>query len=142
MKIVFKRILLPVDLTDRHEKALAAAIDLVRQSNGDVILLHVIETIAGLRFDDERDFYNRLEKVARKHLEQLGEVLTRNQIRWQTEIHYGNRVTQVLEFAKSDQVDLIMLTSPRLDPEDPATSWGSLSLKIGLLCACPVLLVK
>lgn len=139
---MFKRILFPVDLTDRHERALTAAVDLARQNNGDVILIHVIETIAGLSFEEERDFYNRLEKVARKHLEHLGEVLTKNQVRWQTEIRYGNRVAQVLEFAKSDRVDLIMLTSPRLDPEDPATSWGSLSFKISLLCACPVLLVK
>jgi Protein of unknown function (DUF1501) len=31
---------------------------------------------------------------------------------------------------------------PRTDPANPAGSWGSLSYKIGILSACPVLLVK
>ena len=40
------------------------------------------------------------------------------------------------------RADLIVLTSPRPDPENPVALLGSLSHKIGLLAPCPVLLVK
>jgi hypothetical protein len=37
---------------------------------------------------------------------------------------------------------MIVLTAPRLDPNNPGASWGSLSYKISMLASCPVLLVK
>jgi hypothetical protein len=61
---VFKKILLPVDLTDKHLPALDVAADLAKQSGGEVLLLHVIEVISGLSMEEERDFYGRLEKRA------------------------------------------------------------------------------
>jgi hypothetical protein len=48
---MFKKILLPIDLTDRHGRVLVVAAELATQSGGEVILLHVIETIAGLAME-------------------------------------------------------------------------------------------
>ena len=48
---MFKKILLPVDLTERYEPALKAATELATQSNGEVVVLHVIEVIAGFSVD-------------------------------------------------------------------------------------------
>lgn len=139
---MFKKILLPVDLTDKHKPALDAAADLARQHGGEIVLLHVIETIPGLAMEEDRDFYGRLEKKARAHLGRLGEQLKQHLVAWQTEVLYGNRVPEIVRFAAARNIDLIVLTSPRLDPADPQAGWGSLSYKIGLLCPCPVLLVK
>jgi nucleotide-binding universal stress UspA family protein len=44
---VFKHILVPVDLSDRHQHALEVAACLARESHGEVTLLHVIEIIPG-----------------------------------------------------------------------------------------------
>jgi nucleotide-binding universal stress UspA family protein len=139
---MFTKILLPVDLFDRHMQALEAVITLAKQSGGVVTLLHVIETIAGLALEEEKSFYKRLEKSARDHLTRLVEHLKYQQITWQMEILYGQRGPEVVRYAAEKKVDLIVLTSPRLDPKHPGVSWGSLSYRIGLLSQCPVLLVK
>ncbi len=38
--------------------------------------------------------------------------------------------------------DLIILTAPLFDPANPATAWGSMSYKIGMLAQCPVRLLR
>jgi nucleotide-binding universal stress UspA family protein len=139
---MFHKLLLPVDLTDRHGQALAAATDLARPGGGEVTLLHVIEVIPGLTMEEEKPFYQRLEKAARKHLDGLGGRFAKAGVRWRPEIRFGARAAEVVRHAAETGADLIVLTSPRFDPERPAAGWGSLSHKIGLLSACPVLLVK
>ena len=139
---MFKKILLPFDLTDRHQQAVDAAIDLARQSGGEIVLLHVIEVIAGSSLEEEKDFYGRLEKMARKHLGKIGKHLQAQKVSWQTEIAYGQRGPEVVRYADNAAADLIVLTAPRLDPNNLAIGWGSLSYKISLLARCPVMLVK
>ena len=139
---MFRKILLPVDLTARHQQAIEAATDLVRQSGGEVTLLHVIEVIPGLALEEEKAFYQRLEKKARKHLDDLRGRFEGAGVRWRLEILFGARAPEIVRYATETLADLIVLTSPRFDPERPAAGWGSLSHKIGLLSSCPVLLVK
>jgi nucleotide-binding universal stress UspA family protein len=69
---MFQRILLPVDLSDRHEAALKAAAELARGSGAEVVLLHVIELIPGLSIEGEKPFYARLEWKAREDPQGLG----------------------------------------------------------------------
>jgi nucleotide-binding universal stress UspA family protein len=139
---MFRKILLPVDLTDKHATALATAADLASGRGGEVVLLHVIEVIPGLSMEEERDFYARLEKRARAHLERLGARLQDRSIPWRAEVLYGNRVSETLRFANASGVDVIVLTAPRFDPSNLGAGWGSLSYKISVVCSCPVLLVK
>jgi nucleotide-binding universal stress UspA family protein len=139
---MFRNILLPVDLTDKHGQALEAAADLVRQSGGEVTLLHIIEVIPGLEMEEEKTFYARLEKSARKHLAGLGGKLEGKGIRWRAEVRFGARGPDIVRYAGESGADLIVLTSPRFDPDRPAAGWGSLSHKLGILSGCPVLLVK
>src|SRR5262249_39376388 len=96
---MFTKILLPVDLSDRHMQALEAATTLAKQSGGVVTLLHVIEIIAGLTLEEEKSFYKRLEKSARQHLTRLAEHLTQQQITWRMEILYGQRGPEVVRYA-------------------------------------------
>ena len=139
---MFKKILLPLDLTDRHHPAIATAANLARSSRGELVLLHVIEIIPGLGVEEERDFYARLEKRARLHFGRLTESLKKQNIPWQEAILFGNRVAVIVQYARENGVDLIVLTSPRFDPNQLSTGWGSLSYKVGILAPCPVLLVK
>jgi nucleotide-binding universal stress UspA family protein len=139
---MFKRILLPVDLSERHQRAIDTAADLASQSGGEVVLLHIIEVIQGLSLEEEKDFYERLEKMARKHLGKLSGDLQARKISARTEILYGQRGPEIVRYASGTAADLIVLTAPRLDPANPALGWASLSYKIGFLSPCPVLLVK
>ncbi|HLN31727.1 MAG TPA: universal stress protein [Gemmataceae bacterium] len=139
---MFKNILLPVDMADKHGPALDAAAELAKQSGGEIVLLHVIEVIPGLSLEEERGFYGRLEKAAQGHLGKLGAHLKHLGVPWRAEIVYGNRGAEVVRFSAAAGVDLIVLTSPRIDPSNLGASWGSLSYKISYTCQCPVLLVK
>jgi nucleotide-binding universal stress UspA family protein len=138
---MFRKILLPVDQSNKHGPAIKVAVELAGQ-NGEVVLLHVIETILGLTMEEEKDFYRRLEKAARAHLQHLGGDIEQHKVAWRAEVLFGNRGPEVLHYAATMGVDLIVVTSPRLNPSNPAESWGSLSYKLGLMAACPVLLVK
>ena len=43
---------------------------------------------------------------------------------------------------RENDVDLIILGSQKIDPARPGQGWGTTSYKVGILCRCPVLLVK
>jgi hypothetical protein len=66
--------------------------------------------------EDERGFYSRIDKTARQHLDRLGGQLKQRAVRWCAEVLYGNRGPEVVRFAAGSDIDLIVLTSPRLDP--------------------------
>src|SRR5262245_34173164 len=104
---MFKKILLPLDLTDKHRRALDIAADLASPGGGEVTLLHVIEVIPGLKMEEERHFYNRLEEAARKHLKQCGEVLARRKVTSRGEIIFGRRTPEVARYARENGADLI-----------------------------------
>jgi nucleotide-binding universal stress UspA family protein len=139
---MFKKILIPVDLTDKHQPALTIAAELAAKSQGEAALLHVIEVIPGLAFEEEKSFYGRLEHAAQEHLDRLGKLLEKQKVRWHPKVIYGNRTAATVRFAGDWQADLIILTAPQLDRTHPESGWGSLSYKISILAACPVLLVK
>lgn len=139
---MFQRILLPLDLTDRHQRALDIAAEMATAGGGTIILLHVIETIPGLSLEEEKEFYARLERAARSHLDRWGKPLTKRNVAWQGEVRFGSRAAECVRSAQEVAADLILLIAPRLDPANPGAGWGSMSYKIGLLAPCPVLLVK
>jgi nucleotide-binding universal stress UspA family protein len=138
---MFRKILVPVDMADRHVEALDIAAEMAGPQ-GEVVLLHVIEVIAGLTMDEEKPFYTRLERAARAHLAKLGGELSARRIPSRAEIRFGNRVAEIAKYAADDVTDLIVLTAPHFAPSDPAASLGSMSYRVGLFAPCPVLLVK
>ena len=138
---MFQKILLPVDLTDRHEPALQIVAKLAAPG-AEVALLHVIELIAGLAVEEEKDFYRRLEKTAQRHIARLRASIESRGLACRPEVRLGNRAAEVVRFASEAGSELIVLTAPSPDPDNPMVGWGSLSFKVGYLSPCPVVLVK
>jgi nucleotide-binding universal stress UspA family protein len=139
---MFKTILVPVDLSDTHQQAIEIAGRLAHASDGQVTLLHVVEVIPGLWVEEERDFYDRIEAAARDHLTRLGRQLEETPVPRREEVIFGNRAEEIVRYAMEVGIDLIVLTSHRIDLKNPGAGWGTLSYKIGILSQCPVLLVK
>lgn len=139
---MFRQLLVPVDLSERHGKAMKMAADLAVQHKGEVVLLHVIEPISGTAIDEEKVFYGRLEKTSWQHLEKLGKQLAKADVPWKAQVLYGNRGKSILATARKMKSDLIVMTAPQVDPNDVGTGLGSLSFKVSLFAHCPVLLVK
>ena len=139
---MFKRLLLPLDLTDKHDKVVQTSAELAMQSAGSVTLLHVIELIPGLSPEEDRAFYDHLEKTACKHLDRIAQTLAAKQVPHYEAILYGHRVEETIRFAAEKNSDLIVVTSPTFDAAQPGLGWGSLSFKISVLSPVPVLAVK
>jgi nucleotide-binding universal stress UspA family protein len=137
---MFKTILIPIDLSDRHDQAARVATELARAGNGEVVLLHVVEIIPGL--PEEEDFYRRLERVARKHLSAIHDRLMKEDIPSRVEVIVGNRARAIVQRAEETSAELILLTAPRIDPDNVSVGLGSLSYMVGIFAPCPVLLVK
>ena len=139
---MFDRILLPIDLTEQSQKSVAAVLELIEASGGTVTLLHVIETIADVDFEEMQDFYRRLERKASATLEQLARPLADAGCEVERQVVYGQRVREIVLFASEHDVDLIVMSSRGLDPQSPATAWTSISHQVAILASCPVLLLK
>ena len=139
---MYRKILLPLDLADDHQKVIDIAAEFARQAEGEVLLLHVVQTIPGLSIDAERDFYGQLEATSQEFLTKLSNRFTEQGIRTRMRVLNGNRGEQVLDYATDNQVDLIIMRSPRINPSTARSGVGSLSWKIGLLAPCDVLLVR
>jgi nucleotide-binding universal stress UspA family protein len=139
---MFNRILVPVDLTEKSLAAVDIAHDLATQSEAEVVLLHVIETIEHIQFDELKPFYERLETSAREGLQEFSERFVSNNIKVDQALLYGHRSQQIVEYAANNRIDLIVMASHRIDPDRPGHDWSSISYSVAILSPCPVLLVK
>ncbi|MFN4258992.1 MAG: universal stress protein [Gemmataceae bacterium] len=139
---MFRHILVPLDLTEHHQRAVEIAAGLAHASGGRVTLLHVIELIPGLVEEEDQRFYQRLERKAQTHLQTLLPHLEQRGVAAAIQVLLGPRAQEIVRYAMDQQVDLIVLTSHRVDLANPAVGWGTLSYKISILAQCPILLVK
>jgi nucleotide-binding universal stress UspA family protein len=138
----FRHILVPSDLTDRTDKAMAMAGRLALPASSRVTLLHVIETIDGLPFTELKPFYTRLERKAQAAMTTFVRRAGKGASRVECVVVYGRRSEEIVKFAAAQGVDLIVLASHRVNQSMVHRDWGSISYKVGMLAKCPVLLVK
>ena len=139
---MFRNIIIPIDLTDKHQRALDIAAQMVSMTEGEVTLVHVVELIPGLSREEDRDFYKKLENRANDQLKHVQQDWHGPAGACHAKVLFGNRADEVVRFAEEKQADLILLMSHRLDLDQPGARWGTLSYKISLMAQCPVLLVK
>jgi nucleotide-binding universal stress UspA family protein len=138
----FRHILVPTDLTERTEKALQLAGKLASSDGARITLLHVIETIDGMPFDELQPFYERMERKARTTMTALVGRAPKGAAHVKAAVVYGRRAEEIANFATANGVDLIVLASHRVNPSMVNRDWGTISYKVGILAQCPVLLVK
>jgi nucleotide-binding universal stress UspA family protein len=139
---MFQRILVPVDLSQKSQTGVDLAYEFAAGSGAEVILLHVIETIDHIQFEELKPFYERLEKSATHGLKKFSERFTSRGLRVEKVIVYGHRTREIIDYAARNRVDLIIMASHRIDPDRPGRDWSSISYAVAVLSPCPVLLVK
>ena len=138
----FHHVLVPTDLTERTKKALELADKLAVSDTSRISLLHVIETIDGVEFDELKRFYERLEKKAQTAMNRLARRVPGGVVQVESAVVYGRRADEIVKFAAANDVDLIVLASHRVNASMVNRDWGTISYKVGILAQCPVLLVK
>jgi nucleotide-binding universal stress UspA family protein len=139
---MFTNILVPSDLTERNRKAMDIAVEMAMENRAAVTLLHVIETVEEADSEDFQKFYRQLGSRAGRKIDKLIADYSREGLLMEKHVLYGRRVYQILNFAVAHGVDLIIMSSHKLDPENVTEGWGTISFKVGVLSHCPVMLVK
>jgi universal stress protein A len=139
---MFTKILIPTDLSEKSEKALDIALKMCSTDDHRVYLLHVIETLQG---DDEEEFQSFYDKLKERAVRRMGMMVKKHAEKAdiiETEVAYGNRSLEIIRFAQDYHIDLIVLSSHRIENVEPSDGWATISYKVGILSPCPVLLVK
>ena len=139
---MFKHILIPTDFTEKSIRAVEIAIKMALQDMCRVTLIHVIETIEDAEGDEFAEFYERLRSHSQKRLTEIVNRFVSGDLLIQTEIVYGNRANEIVRFAHENDIDLIVLSSHRIDAGTEAMGFGTISYKVGILAHCPVMMVK
>lgn len=157
---MFTNILVPVDLSDRSRASVEVARKLAAPG-ALITVLHVVETLEDVSFEEMEDFYRQLEQRAVEVLDGWIEELERSGRRSERTVVFGHRLEEILHFASEQKSDLILLRSHRVEPPvgiphdggaekaaedvEPGSGrrgWATLSYRVAVLADCPVLLVK
>ncbi|MCB1042939.1 MAG: universal stress protein [Acidobacteria bacterium] len=139
---MYRHILVPVDLSDRNHPTLETAVDLARIHDGKVTVLHVIETIQHMDFDESREFFALLEEKAKKKIRELMAPWDDDEISIKAELRYGKPVKEIVMFSVTNRCDLIVLSSHRVDVQEMSRGLGTVSHQVAYFAQTPVLLVK
>jgi nucleotide-binding universal stress UspA family protein len=139
---MYRNILVPVDLTDRHTEALTVAGRFAAHSGSRITLIHVIEVVHGLPPEADPDFYRKLEATSHDFLERMIDRLRAHGAQARAMVLLGERGPEVLRFARDEHTDLIVLSSHAIDPAGSGAGWLSLIYLISIGAPCSVLLVK
>ena len=140
---MFNNILVPTDLTDKSMKALEIAADMNKDASCRITLLHVVEIID----DDEgeaefSEFYDKLAARAGEKMAKIANRYASDKIDINTDIIYGKRVPEIVKYASAKGIDLIILSSHKLEDMGSTDGWATISYRVGILAPCPVMMVK
>lgn len=141
---MFNHVLVPIDRKRDPGRALEVALRLA--AGGRVTLLHVVELIADTDREELWEFYDALEARSKADLYAVAKELegaqTAASVTVDTRVVFGKRVQEIVRFAEREGVGLIVLPSHPIDPADPTKNWGTISYRVAIVAACPVMLVK
>jgi len=139
---MYRNLLLPVDLSEKSETAIATATQLIQSQTGTITLLHVVETIHGAESEEIRDFYEMIHEKAEKRLEQWAAPLAAKGFDVRITLRHGKRAPEIIRFAAEQGIDLVVVATHTVNPDDPTKDLGTLSHQLAMFCNCPVLLIR
>jgi nucleotide-binding universal stress UspA family protein len=139
---MFKNILVPTDFTEKSHTALDIALKISKGEKFVITLLHVIETIDDADEEEFDEFYRKLKERAQQKIDEIAGLYPEYDGCIMKEILFGSRVREIVKFAHEKSIDLIVLSSHRIDRMEAAADWATISYKVAILAQCPVLIAK
>ena len=139
---LFRHVMVPVDLSDRNERALRAALALAREAGSRVTLFHVIQRVAGLAPGELEEFYRLLVQRSERKLREVARAFTGKGVAVSTQVRIGEPAAEIVRATLREGVDLVVMGSHKVRPGRRERGWGTTSYKVGIFCQCPILLVK
>ena len=110
---------MPLDFTAKNRAALEIARELAAQNKASVTFVHVIETIENLQDAELTAFYTRLAPRAEAELATRIQEFKNAGITADHKTLYGKRLTEIVREARDQKVDLIVVSSHKIDPAAP-----------------------
>jgi len=137
-----RSVLVPIDLSEESARAVDAAVEVTEASETTVTILHVIETLQDVEYEEIESFYGQIKAKAEKAMTRLTEDLASRGYDAHAEIVFGRRGAEILRYADERNIDLIVMKSRVLDREHPERGIGTLGQQIALASRCSVLLAR
>jgi nucleotide-binding universal stress UspA family protein len=149
---MISRILVPHDGTEMSDKAVEKAVELAKALDAQLILLHIIEQIPippSIMLGSDPVLINRARRSVKRELEQgwnkLAEIrmhdLEKNKVRITCDCLVGSAADQILRYAKSSKIDMIVMASHSLRGLSKIKALGSITRKVSEMANCPVLII-
>jgi nucleotide-binding universal stress UspA family protein len=146
MKIVLKRILVPVDFSRTSEAALLYGAAMTKVFEASIHLLHVVETIAGaepleLQIDARKPIEDAIQAKALEDLQRLLSAEDQTQLRAEFAVEWGSPLVEIVRYAKAQSIDLVVMgTHGRSGIKHVII--GSVAENVVRSAPCPVMTVR
>ena len=138
---MLKNILLAVDGSDCSSKALAYAADMAETYRATLRLVQVLpHTSDLLGYDDFEKLYARRKHAGQSVLDAAIDMLGEPQFEIQAELCEGPEAESILNFAKKNQADIIVMGTRGMGALK-GLLLGSISRKVIHYATCPVMVV-
>lgn len=143
MRFRYQHLLVPIDFHPQNQWAIDVALEIAQVNSARVTLVHVVESIDAIADDHEiQEFLNGCVHRAEIELERLAQPFDEIGIPIDFRALKGHRISDIVTYANERAIDLIVLSSHPLDPQNLAQSLATPSYQISMLAPCSVLLVK
>ena len=139
---MYDSILIPVDLSATNDRVLDPAIELGAPGKTSIFLLHVIEVLDDIPVEEDPEFYDELRENANEKIEAWAGHLTEKGFSVTAEIQYGQQGQDIVATARDHDIDLVVMRSHVVDPEESREQVGTVSHQVALFAPCSVLLVR
>ncbi len=145
--IRIERILCPVDFSEPSVHALEYAVELGRQWNAEVELLHVLQPVvygvgsSGTFTALEAQVWNEVTQAADQQLKDLAEKVRQRHARTESHLATGVPFVEIVQRARAREVDLIVMGTHGRTGVAHALI-GSCAERVVRKAPCPVLTVK
>jgi nucleotide-binding universal stress UspA family protein len=141
--IQIKKVLAPTDFSESAKHALKYAASFGQEYKAEIVLLHVVETVAvGYASDlfpvPMAEVFQEISGYARTELGKLAEGLRAKGLAVRELVAQGKPATEILRVAKEEDVDMIVLGTHGKGVLDQAL-FGSTTERVVRKAPCPVL---
>jgi nucleotide-binding universal stress UspA family protein len=136
-----RHILFPNDLSAEDARGLSAVLDLALREESRVTILHVVEMLRDIPFDELDNFYRNLERQAQQKMAGLQEQFAAAGVPSECRVIFGERVREIVEFARLSGADLVVVRGRDVG-EDGATVVNRVGYRVAFLSTSSVLLLN
>jgi nucleotide-binding universal stress UspA family protein len=141
--INLKRILVPTDFSEGACHALRYGISFAREYKAEVLLLHVVESVAAPYASDlfpvpMAEVFQEISAIAKKELAALVAEVRSHGIEAREHVVQGKPSTEIVRIAREDAVDMIIMGTHGRGVLDHAL-FGSTTERVVRKAPCPVL---